>query len=163
MLCGANCYSAISIHALTRRATECVKIRKPEEKISIHALTRRATLYRNRKPLARQFQSTPSRGGRHEQQKGFRSLDKFQSTPSRGGRRPCEWQFWRLKQISIHALTRRATKAGHHDNQHRENFNPRPHEEGDSLCCPVFAPFCLFQSTPSRGGRRNPQETGLIR
>ena len=100
----------VSIHALTRRATDkgfnvvwiyfCFNPRPHAEgdeiiksvvggsEVSIHALTRRATFRVPRSHNACTFQSTPSRGGRP-------TSDNCNEMPVF---------------VSIHALTRRATK-----------------------------------------------------
>ena len=102
-------YCAVSIHALTRRATPLYLGSGGCRKVSIHALTRRATVDRrhvssanksfNPRPHAEgdalhvgstlaviEFQSTPSRGGRRAVNFGKLYRVQFQSTPSRGGR-----------------------------------------------------------------------------
>ncbi len=85
------------------------------------------------------FQSTPSRGGRHICVVKFKTTIMFQSTPSRGGRRSLRSFRFRLLSVSIHALTRRATNLSvssvHHD--------------------------VMFQSTPSRGGRHTVMHSRL--
>ena len=125
----------------------------------------------------RMFQSTPARGGRHDSAACHATHRMtFQSTPARGGRRR------RLDiagiggAVSIHARTRRATRAAARHVSARSRFNPRPHAAGDRR------PRCrrarvhvsihartrratrrprrssprsyVFQSTPARGGRR---------
>ena len=57
---------AISIHALTRRATKLAEVLNIPVKISIHALTRRATSCSIPAAGISAFQSTPSRGGRQQ-------------------------------------------------------------------------------------------------
>ena len=58
----------------------------PLEAVSIHALTRRATKESEQLNAHSRFQSTPSRGGRHKRERFFIIGKQFQSTPSRGGR-----------------------------------------------------------------------------
>ena len=121
----------VSIHALTRRATKNTDVWRANIFVSIHALTRRATLFGgvveavvncfNPRPHAEGdldyllklfnidgFQSTPSRGGRHKTFVSITFSCTFQSTPSRGGRRAGDCAL-KILQVSIHALTRRAT------------------------------------------------------
>ncbi len=83
---------------------------------------------------------------------------RFQSTPSRGGRHIVTGRTKEVNEISIHALTRRATQHGgtaavqcgfqstpsrggrlyiYVSIFPREDFNPRPHEEGDQTLLPV--------------------------
>ena len=122
-------------------------------KISIHALTRRATSLASWLTIWTKFQSTPSRGGRpllafvaqqiinfnprpHEEGDLIVSVrttprNGFQSTPSRGGRPVRLAPDYAFYQISIHALTRRATMRIITARQVHTDFNPRPHEEGD--------------------------------
>ncbi len=124
------------------------------------------------------FQSTPSRGGRPMQALRATFPAAFQSTPSRGGRRSLQPIHSRLGTISIHALPRRATfmhrisscKSRNFNprppaegdgslrkrHRHPENFNPRPPAEGDIALRLSCLYRSLFQSTPSRGGRRKP-------
>ena len=121
----------VSIHALTRRATARVRSTAVLPLVSIHALTRRATLQKSAKCTNTKFQSTPSRGGRQAVSKDkqfelkFQSTPSrggrptttskitvtymFQSTPSRGGRHSREYLTFEVE-VSIHALTRRATQ-----------------------------------------------------
>ncbi len=101
---------------------------------------------------------------------------KFQSTPSRGGRHDLRGSPRRLHRISIHALPRRATLALVNSPPTCRNFNPRPPAEGDDDLSDTLQPVLIsihalprratrrrllsvlldtiFQSTPSRGGRR---------
>ncbi len=58
-----------------------------------------------------------------------------------------------LLSISIHALTRRATRKRDKRQRKAGNFNPRPHEEGDNTVRERTLNCGTFQSTPSRGGR----------
>ena len=81
----------ISIHALTRRATGKTSWMMIAFIISIHALTRRATVDKGIQNPFRVFQSTPSRGGRHLMPLSLSRCGIFQSTPSRGGRPAKSW------------------------------------------------------------------------
>ena len=147
-----------------------------EGQVSIHARTRRATAGTNpaatsmagfnprphaagdprigqHRTRAREFQSTPARGGRPGRRRAGNPLIPcfnprphaagddgmgrswcsrrvFQSTPARGGRRHLRADDRRIVHVSIHARTRRATW-GNNDAKHIK----------------------LFQSTPARGGR----------
>ena len=122
------------------------------QKVSIHALTRSATLLSICRFLMSMFQSTHSRGVRHQvwsstsrsrwfqstHSRGVRleglsvieNLRKFQSTHSRGVRRKIPLSIALFQTVSIHALTRSAT------------FVNTP-----------FIMFHVFQSTHSRGVR----------
>ena len=123
----------VSIHALTRRATWQQSYDPTNAIVSIHALTRRATHIHlqiqtswkfqstpsrggrpstcSRSKAAAKFQSTPSRGGRHRDEGYQHSKEWFQSTPSRGGRHSHIRMFVAAALVSIHALTRRATRS----------------------------------------------------
>ena len=122
--------------------------------VSIHALTRRATFRICSKRVNSRFQSTPSRGGRPDARRlgkrgnsfnprphaegdkrtkrGWVATIRFQSTPSRGGRqirnRPC------LPDAS---------------------FNPRPHAEGDTIRATITATRIGFNPRPHAEGDRN--------
>ncbi len=78
--------ASVSIHALTRRATQIKQSQLAVNRVSIHALTRRATCEIGRGNIQQAFQSTPSRGGRRFHAVARRRPNWFQSTPSRGGR-----------------------------------------------------------------------------
>ncbi len=103
--------------------------------------------------LFRSFQSTPSRGGRRCRREPT-ACRRFQSTPSRGGRRStrpsmqvdCGIRF-NPRPRAEGDLIRRAFA------QRSPGFNPRPRAEGDDISPRQRAPT-MFQSTPSRGGRR---------
>ena len=56
----------------------------------------------------------------------------FQSTPSHGGRRLNVFHYPQILQVSIHALTWRATNTGLRTESGFISFNPRPHMEGDT-------------------------------
>ena len=107
----ANLKNVISIHALTQRATGNMTNDNGEYVISIHALTQRAT-----SPL----------------QEYFKNDVDFNPRP--------------------HA-------EGDHTTQHALycllDFNPRPHAEGDVLDLFYLNIFLIFQSTPSRRGRHD--------
>ena len=102
----------ISIHALTRSATDRLHGAFEVYRISIHALTRSATV---------QVQNLPrnylisihalTRSATHLQ---FckTSIRIFQSTHSRGVRRGSRMFYFDKENISIHALTRSATVYG---------------------------------------------------
>ena len=151
-----NCYAdgpQISIHALTRSATELDWEEVQQLLISIHALTRSATATSKRCALHERFQSTHSRGVRQDFIREDGTVCQFQSTHSRGVRPAAEagreadfdisihaltrsatlpkfnneWQ----QEISIHALTRSATRVLPQFPQVVDYFNPRTHEECD--------------------------------
>ena len=54
--------------------------------------------------------------------------------------------------ISIHALMKRATFSMKLDTPLIDNFNPRPHEEGDIFCAALYAPFAYFNPRPHEEG-----------
>ena len=102
-----------------------------ERKVSIHALTRRATCYAIILRRQLQFQSTPSRGGRQWSITEWARILCFNPRPhAEGDLTPRQQQ--NKKQVSIHALTRRATQWRHCYKQ-GWGFNPRPHAEGDPI------------------------------
>ena len=79
--------------------------------VSIHALTRSATTTDNYSMTSTLFQSTHSRGVRHQQLNHKNLNQQFQSTHSRGVRQiPCVSKSSKGT-VSIHALTRSATGA----------------------------------------------------
>ena len=100
--------SAVSIHALTRSATEMIKELFKTIHVSIHALTRSATLQTWLFLPYREFQSTHSRGVRQIPAHEIIGTSRFQSTHSRGVRRKIQTALSGNK-VSIHALTRSAT------------------------------------------------------
>ena len=128
----AQSVAQVSIHALTRRATVCKVDKTYLKNVSIHALTRRATVLIITCGIAKQrFQSTPSRGGRRKTEfiNGVSNLsfnprphaegDKYQKKnscviacfnprPHAEGDYVCMYVVLKY-QVSIHALTRRAT------------------------------------------------------
>ena len=79
-----------------------------------------------------EFQSTHSRGVRHRT----------------GRKHDCGWI------ISIHALTRSATRFVSNLTKTTKNFNPRTHEECDGYTNELEDADLEFQSTHSRGVRR---------
>jgi len=121
------------------------------------------------------FQSTPSRGGRHGLTGYGASGDSFNPRPRAEGdhedvppagtldvsihalarRATTAADPWpHVDRVSIHALARRATCLRIQSRIGRCGFNPRPRAEGD-VTYQVLGPwYWLFQSTPSRGGRR---------
>ena len=129
-----NCYAdgpQISIHALTRSATELDWEEVQQLLISIHALTRSATATSKRCALHERFQSTHSRGVRPAAEAGreadfdisIHALTRSATLPKFNN----EWQ----QEISIHALTRSATRVLPQFPQVVDYFNPRTHEECD--------------------------------
>ena len=78
------------------------------------------------------FQSTPSHGGRLSGAGRNVYPTGFQSTPSHGGRRLNVFHYPQILQVSIHALTWRATNTGLRTESGFISFNPRPHMEGDT-------------------------------
>ncbi len=100
---------------------------------------------------------------------------EFQSTPSYGRRRaPRIRAAWKIcfnscprtegdlygadsrahdDAVSIHALAPRATWNRGHSGRCPDCFNPRPRTEGDWNNGAGAGLFCLFQPTPSHGGR----------
>ena len=189
----------VSIHALTRSATESAGQEPKRRTVSIHALTRSATFvshvegrevegfnprtheecdlwlirsYQRRvsfNPRTHEecdkvkegfvrrlilFQSTHSRGVRLTMSRSAAVFEAFQSTHSRGVRplnarftsaqkcfnprthEECDYaRLVRTQQItvSIHALTRSATKVPKTERVAHHSFNPRTHEECDSF------------------------------
>ena len=81
------------------------------------------------------------------------AVGTFQSTPSRGGRHDILHNHADQIKVSIHALTRRATLIPAVYFLLQICFNPRPHAEGDITQAEVANQYNWFQSTPSRGGR----------
>ncbi len=101
--------------------------------ISIHALTRSATLQRQSCICQEIFQSTHSRGVRLNTSVDVASLVLFQSTHSRGVRPATGQASQSHVAISIHALTRSATSICGASEQRKRYFNPRTHEECDTI------------------------------
>ena len=122
------------------------------------------------------FQSTPSWRGRPALLWKLCDSFVFQSTPSWRGRQKMSLYLRITKQISIHALVKRATVTavdgivGHDISIHALvkratlgmmgntgysfDFNPRPREEGDGINAKGDIIKGEFQSTPSWRGRR---------
>jgi len=101
--------------------------------VSIHARARRATFTTPEEGSAIEFQSTPARGGRHNDAQELTPGDRV-SIHARArratGKTPCGSV---CVIVSIHARARRAT--GHTDelNPLWNSFNPRPRAAGDVL------------------------------
>ena len=143
-------------------------------RVSIHALTRRATKGGSEEHNKREFQSTPSRGGRHEQLAIY-CLDTCVSIHALTRRATKNTDVWRANIfVSIHALTRRATKntdvwranifVSIHALTRRatrsmkpqtrlEKFQSTPSRGGRQYEAQEYREHVRFQSTPSRGGR----------
>ena len=150
LLCGLR--PSISIHALTRRATRFSQICFPNFNISIHALTRRATLYGSF-PLVLLFDFNPRP---HEEGDTLPQCSRtaqvyFNPRPHEEGDddRP---QAAVTRQISIHALTRRATVTRWLIVSRSIYFNPRPHEEGDEHIDTCFRLCAYFNPRPHEEG-----------
>ena len=175
----ALCKAPVSIHALARRATGFAGHNASVRIVSIHALARRATFDFFPASLVRQFQFTPSRGGRLRRRRQPASRFQFQFTPSRGGRHS---EFERslshgsfnsrpraegdgngaeavvpLENVSIHALARRATKQVFSAEDLSEVSIHALARRATAERTSVSAAE-RFQFTPSRGGRRNHAE-----
>ena len=124
----------VSIHALARRATRSFDRRNPTECFNSRPRAEgdfeiadvgtsldafQFTPSRGGRPdfcvpasCSSQFQFTPSRGGRRSSSSSFSVARSFQFTPSRGGRREYDGLARSGRQVSIHALARRATTSG---------------------------------------------------
>ena len=131
----------ISIHALTRSATIFKIAHTLTCMISIHALTRSATRYRGLR---------------------IQGLSDFNPRTHE----ECDqklYQHHNANQISIHALTRSATSISIYKVLSCSNFNPRTHEECDNKKRKLMLLLHKFQSTHSRGVRRQkpPQQQKL--
>ena len=98
------------------------------------------------------FQSTPSRGGRHQSQQRKKPLTyvSIHALTRRATRLGC----FRLLilSVSIHALTRRATPRGERSIRHKR-FQSTPSRGGRQTISRDKQFELKFQSTPSRGGR----------
>ena len=127
----------------------------PLVRVSIHALTRRATILKKCAAPISWFQSTPSRGGRQKSIGFMYHILGFNPRPHAEGDRTNHGTGKGALLVSIHALTRRATKllivvrpavmVSIHALTRRatcttykgsvcsSSFNPRPHAEGDQL------------------------------
>ena len=103
--------------------------------------------------VAKQFQSTLSRRERPFYVGIRHKMKLFQSTLSRR-ERPMDiiLDFMDFP-ISIHALTKRATKFFIQSNDCLQNFNPRSHEESDVDVIYIPTVSYKFQSTLSRRER----------
>ena len=125
------------------------------------------------------FQSTPPRGGRHDEPLCALPDSRFNPRPRVGG----DWPLWCTNaaclSVSIHAPAWGATaqlrrahaipssfqstppRGGRRSAQRlagaRIRFNPRPRVGGDQMAARRIARSELFQSTPPRGGRRAAQ------
>ena len=121
-------------------------------RVSIHALTRRATKGGSEEHNKREFQSTPSRGGRHEQLAIY-CLDTCVSIHALTRRATKNTDVWRANIfVSIHALTRRATRSMKPQTR-LEKFQSTPSRGGRQYEAQEYREHVRFQSTPSRGGR----------
>ena len=120
--------------------------------VSIHALTRSAT-HRLLLTLADTlFQSTHSRGVRH-QHTAYLSINLCFNPRTH---EECDRRIQYAgmgKTVSIHALTRSATQLLPMFQALTACFNPRTHEECDMMRQPGVQYFAGFQSTHSRGVR----------
>ncbi len=123
--------AAVSIHALAGRATWANGETVQFDTVSIHALAGRATQLKLIIYLLFQFQSTPSRGERHDSDPFLILLSSFNPRP-RGESDFILEITSSYCLVSIHALAGRAT----------------------FVCCASQVDFAQFQSTPSRGERR---------
>ncbi len=90
----------VSIHAPAWGATATGKCRATP--VSIHAPAWGATCSGLPTKIAREFQSTPPRGGDRRSGRFWRAFEGFQSTPPRGGRHEIR-RAWRRHHVSIHA------------------------------------------------------------
>ena len=122
--------------------------------ISIHALTRRATICATVSQSARLFQSTPSRGGRPFSISRSPSLShNFNPRPHEEGDRDNKGEQPQT-QISIHALTRRAT-LGNLEALHTRQISIHAlTRRATTIARQRSGRQGQFQSTPSRGGRQ---------
>ena len=121
----------ISIHALTRRATERHRDSRNNRRISIHALTRRAT-FEMLKTI-------------HDECISIHALTRRATIVLMGA--PKEYPHFNPRP---HEEGDCRLSAGVLDLRY---FNPRPHEEGDHATIARYVFTVGFQSTPSRGGR----------
>ena len=124
----------VSIHALTRRATVATAQFSNKQNVSIHALTRRATFPYTFTQINQTVSIHALTRRATEQTRVPKEQRKFQSTPSRGGRpmpkRGGDDISWFQSTPSrggrLYSLSLHASK--------RYSFNPRPHAEGDVYC-----------------------------
>ena len=124
------------------------------EKISIHALTKRATP----SSLTNTLVSADFNPRSHEESdlSKFKRKERgivFQSTLSRRERRAVSITICICSNISIHALTKRATIDNLKTLPKKLNFNPRSHEESDVIWHKRGDRKYRFQSTLSRRER----------
>ena len=144
----------ISIHALTRRATSIGGFFMLKRSISIHALTRRATcLSWTMRPWRKRFQSTPSRGGRQAQNLFCVNMHIISiHALTRRATQIFGCNVAKLD-ISIHALTRRATIVNNcKQKTSRISIHALTRRATSSVSIYDLR-MNKFQSTPSRGGR----------
>ncbi len=143
----------VSIHALAGRATDD-EAHRPEQQCGFNPRPRREgdTVPCPASDPEGEFQSTPSRGGRHRRQYLDRPVPVFQSTPSRGGRRRIPSPARQHCSVSIHALAGRATFLSKAEALKHMCFNPRPRGEGD-VDYPEDSPPALPVSIHALAGR----------
>ena len=131
----ANQAFAVSIHALTKSATGIGLDQMQQELVSIHALTKSATLqYGVVSGKFSGFQSTHSRRVRPNQTiGGVKTFNVSIHALTKSATRILPETFQNAE-VSIHALTKSATTGFDlHGCQITYRFNPRTHEECDSL------------------------------
>ena len=168
-------YSLVSIHALTRRATlpllfisllqYCFNPRPHAEGDHlVFDWTDHSTGFNPRphaegdrcctalRPVCSSFNPRPHAEGDSIRRPIDWQPSKFQSTPSRGGRH-CKGDWATGGQVSIHALTRRATYPQYQTSTSRV-FQSTPSRGGRQNVQEFSKSVILFQSTPSRGGRQ---------
>ena len=120
--------------------------------VSIHALTRSATQFQDLGFSICKFQSTHSRGVRHQSLVGSSDRAWFQSTHSRGVRLNGN----RMTSISVRfqsTHSRGVRRSRQKSYSCRGCFNPRTHEECDYISFVSCFAIHPFQSTHSRGVR----------
>ena len=156
-LCTAT---AISIHALAKRATGLTGDFARRRYISIHALAKRATYKRaGAEPCYRHFNPRPRKEGDGFRPHQIQNQNHFNPRPRKEGDYFVYENNKSMSNISIHALAKRATSAGTHTVYPRSNFNPRPRKEGDAIGPELPATLMGFQSTPSQRGRLHVKRT----
>ncbi len=150
----------VSIHALTRSATEFRKMSKADqaEFQSTHSrgVRRRVRGYRG---MERRFQSTHSRGVRHRCRQNNGDHHEFQSTHSRGVRLGIEC-LQRKRTLFQSTHSRGVRQPPRRMIRWTVGFNPRTHEECDLGWAIGGYNISRFQSTHSRGvrlSRRSPR------
>ena len=143
----------VSIHALTRSATESGMMSHISGFVSIHALTRSATLILI--PIGPCLDCFNPRTHEECDCPLVRIPDQrtmFQSTHSRGVRLIIDVEYYTEIPVSIHALTRSATACSMH--HLRSNKFQSTHSRGvRRWSCRIQYSANLFQSTHSRGVR----------